>query len=116
MSDDTPQRPIQVGDEIGFHYDTMGPRWEVFKVDKITKSGRIKAGHFELNPDLTIRGAHGWRGPYEGVLMTDELRKEIIDERKRSVIVEKVSAVKWRLVSLEKLQRIDAILKEFEHE
>ena len=112
MKDDNPQRPIQVGDEIAFHYDGIRPRWEVFKVDKSTKSGRIKAGHFELNPDLTIRGAHQWRGPYEGVLMTDELRKEIIDERKRSVIVEKVSAVKWRLVSLAKLERIDVILQE----
>jgi hypothetical protein len=116
MSEDNQQRPIQVGDEIAFQYDGIRTRWEVFKVDKITKSGRIRAGHFELNPDLTIRGAHGWRGPDEGVLMTDELRKEIVDERRKNAIVEKVSAVKWRLLSLAKLQKIDAILKEFEHE
>ena len=46
--------------------------------------------------------------------MTPELQKEIIDERKKNAIIEKVSAVKWRLVSLRKLQKIDAILQEID--
>ena len=112
MSDDSTQRPIQVGDEIAFQYDGIRTRWEVYKIEKITKSGRIRAGYFYLNPDLTICGERGWRGPNEGVLMTEELRKEIADEHRKNEIVEMVSVVKWRLVSLAKLERIDAILQE----
>jgi len=112
MSNDTPQRPIQVGDEIAVRSDHFSRSWTVYKVEKVTKSGRIKAGRYEMNPDLSIRGRSGWGGPFRGVFVTPELRKEIVDERRKNAIVEKVSAVKWRLLSLAKLQKIDAILKE----
>jgi hypothetical protein len=112
MSDDTPQRPIQVGDEIGFRSNHFGRLWTVYKVDKVTKSGRIKAGHYEMNPDLTIRGRSGWGGPYKGVFVTSELRKVIVAERKKNAIIAKVSEVRWLNISLAKLERIDAILQE----
>jgi hypothetical protein len=115
MSDDNPQRPIQVGDEIAFRVGFGGTQ-VVYKVDKVTPSGRIKVGMYELNPDLTIRGRSGWGGPYKGVFVTPELRKVIVAERKKSAIVAKVSEVRWPNISLAKLEKIDAILKEFEHE
>jgi len=112
MSEDTPQRPIQVGDEIAFRSDSFGKLWRVYKVDKITPSGRIKAGHYEMNPDLSIRGRSGWSGPFKGVLVTDELRKVIVAERKKNAIIAKVSEVRWLNISLAKLEKIDAILRE----
>ena len=112
MSEDSQQRPIQVGDEIAFRSDYFGRLWTVYKVDKVTKSGRIKAGHYEMNPDLTIRGRSGWGGPYKGVFVTPELRKVIVAERRKNAIIAKVSEVRWLNVSLAKLERIDAILQE----
>jgi hypothetical protein len=112
MSEDKPQRPIQVGDEIAFLSDSFSRSWRIYKVDKITPSGRIKVGHYELNPDLTIRGRSGWSGPFSGVFVTPELRKKIIGEHKKNAIVTKVSAVRWLNISLAKLERIDAILQE----
>jgi len=112
MSDDKPQRLIQVGDEIAFRSDSFSRSWRVYKVDRITPSGRIKVGHYELNPDLTIRGRSGWSGPLSGVLVTPELRKKIIDERKKNAIIASVSEVQWLNISLAKLERIDAILQE----
>jgi hypothetical protein len=112
MSEDSQQRPIQVGDEIAFRSDYFGRLWTVYKVDKVTKSGRIKAGHYEMNPDLTIRGRSGWGGPYKGVFVTDELRKQIAAEQKQRVLANKISDVRWREIHLRKLQQIDAILQE----
>jgi hypothetical protein len=112
MSEDSQQRPIQVGDEIAFRSDHFSRSWTVYKVDKVTKSGRIKAGHYEMNPDLTIRGRSGWGGPFKGVFVTPELRKVIVAERKKNAIVAKVSEVRWLNISLAKLEKIDAILQE----
>ena len=108
MSDDKPQRPIQVGDEIGFR---RGRRWNVFKVEKITDSGRINVGHYVLNPDLSVRGVNGWSGPYQGVLLTDELRKEISEDQEYEAILYKIGGIGWREIQVGKLKRIYAILQ-----
>jgi hypothetical protein len=112
MSDDTPQMPIQVGDEIAFRSDHFSRSWTVYKVEKVTKSGRIKAGHYEMNSDLSIRGRSGWGGPFRGVFVTPELRKVIVAERRKNAIVARVSEVRWLNISLAKLEKIDAILQE----
>jgi hypothetical protein len=111
MKDDNPQRPIQVGDEIAFRVGFGGTQ-VVYKVDKVTPSGRIKVGMYELNPDLRVRGRHGFSGPYKGVFVTDELRKQIAAEQKQRVLANKISDVRWREIHLRKLQQIDAILQE----
>jgi hypothetical protein len=111
MSDDNPQRPIQVGDEIAFRVGFGGTQ-VVYKVDKITPSGRIKAGMYEMNPDLRIRGRHGFSGPYQGVLVTGELRDKLVAEQKQRTLARKIADVRWREVSMERLEKIDAILQE----
>ncbi len=108
--------PIKVGDEIAFKTDGFGSCWRVYEVEKITPSGRMKVGHYELNKDLTVRGRSGWGGPYRGHLMTDELREKIANERERHAIMRKVEDVRWRDVSLETLRKIDAVLNEEDSE
>jgi len=111
MSDDNTQRPIQVGDEIAFRVGFSGTQ-VVYKVEKVTPSGRIKAGMYELNPDLRVRGRHGFSGPYQGVLVTSELRDKLVAEQKQRALANKISDVRWREIPLAKLKRIEAILQE----
>lgn len=111
-----PQRAIKVGDEIAFRVGGLNRVWAVYEVNRVTPSGRIRAGKYELNPDLTVRGKSGWGGPYTGHLVTSELRREISNDREKLAIIEKLTVVLWREISLQKLQKIEAILQEIEPE
>jgi len=108
-------KPIQIGDEIAFSVG-FGRTETIYKVDRITPSGRIKAGIYEMNPDLKVRGRSGMGGPYRGVLVTDEMRKRIIAEQKRRQLAYKMSETRWREIPLARLEKIDAILQEAEQE
>ena len=99
---------LKVGDELAFAYQGTNTRWAIHRIDKITPSGRIKAGGFELNPDLSIRGNHGWRGPSEGEPVTDEIRQEMRRQQHGYI----VGAMKWRDLSNDQLSRIVAIIQE----
>ena len=99
---------LKVGDELAFAYGGTYERWVIHRIDKITPSGRIKAGGFELNPDLSIRGNHGWRGPSEGEPVTDEIRQEMRRQQHGYI----VGAMKWRDLSNDQLSRIVAIVQE----
>lgn len=68
-----------VGDKLAFSYSQR--KWEVGKITKITPSGRIVCGRFTLNPDLTIRGDKGYGGPYRGVPLTDEIKREYVRQK-----------------------------------
>ena len=70
-------RCYAVGDELAFRCGSHTHHWVIAKIEKITPSGRIKVGRWELNPDLTVRGRSGWHGPYEGQPVTGEILQEI---------------------------------------
>jgi hypothetical protein len=72
-----PSRCYAVGDELAFRCGSHTHYWVIAKIEKITPSGRIKVGRWELNPDLTVRGRSGWHGPYEGQPVTGEILQEI---------------------------------------
>lgn len=98
---------IKVGDELAFSCGYRG-NYEIHKVEKITPSGRIKVGWWELDPDLRVRGRHGYSGPYRGELVTQEIR----DAVKRQHYFQKVSLMKPENLTTSQLERIVAIIAE----
>lgn len=98
---------IKVGDELAFSCGLSGNH-EIHRVEKITPSGRIKAGRWELDPDLRVRGRKGYYGPYCGELVTPEIR----DAVRRQHYVQKVHAIKPENLTTSQLERIAAIIAE----
>lgn len=105
MSDDT---KLKVGDQLAFRSGSYPIRWHIYAIEKITPSGRIKAGHYEMNPDLTIRGRDNRWGPYKAEVMTDE----IASEAKKEKAVKIVESIKTGKLSDSQLFRIVDILRE----
>ena len=101
---------LKVGDELAFHFRAGSgcSRWEIRKIDKITPTGRIKIGGFELNPDLTVRGERGWNSPYCAEPVTDVIRKAV----KRQNNISLLSQTKFGSLSDDQLNRIVAIRME----
>jgi hypothetical protein len=100
---------VKVGDELAFR-GTYGRTWNIHRVTEITPTGRIKCGSvYTLNPNLTIRGARKW-GPYEGQLVTPEIRERVV----REDMLEAIDRQKLLIPTLttDQLLRIVAILEE----
>jgi hypothetical protein len=72
----TEGRAMKVGDKLILRHDRYA---EILTVERITKSGRIKAGGYELNADLTIRGAGRWK---QAEIATQEKLERIEAERR----------------------------------
>lgn len=98
---------IKVGDELAFQCG-YGRQWEIHCVEKITPSGRIKVGRWELDPDLRVRGRSGYGGPYEGEIPTPEIREAI----KRQYLTRRIERQKFGDLTTNQLERIYAILLE----
>ena len=65
---------LKVGDELAFvNSNTIS----IIPIERITATGRIKCGTYELNPDLSIRGRRQRWGPYRGEIVTDKHREEM---------------------------------------
>ena len=99
---------LKVGDRLAFRSGSYPVRWHIYAIEKITPSGRIKAGHYEMNPDLTIRGRDTRWGPYKAEVMTDK----IASEAKKEKAIELVESIKTSKLSDSQLFRIVDILRE----
>jgi len=98
---------IKVGDELAFCCG-YGNSYQIHPVEKITKTGRIKVGRWELDPNLRVRGRSGYGEPYEGEIPTPEIRDAI----KRQNLLYRVRAMKPDKLTTSQLERIAAILAE----
>jgi hypothetical protein len=108
MSMNEPPPEIKVGDDLAVDRNA-GQGVFIIKVEKVTPSGRIVAGPYTLNPDLTIRGADKW-GPYRARLATN---KDFDDYVRRNIackIERMVQKNAFRDMPLEKLKAIDEII------
>lgn len=97
---------IKVGDELAF-CGGYEQRWEIHRVEKITPTGRIRCGRYELNPDLTVRGWSSFT-PRSCEPVTDKIRERY----KRQELAYMLNDIDWTEVSMQKLERIAAILAE----
>lgn len=111
MNNTTPE--IKVGDTLAFRKN-YGRGWEIYPVEAITPSGRIKCGRFVLNPDLRIRGSKGNYnyGPYRAEIVTDKIREEHF----RDTAINEIIKFKLNELSTERLRGIVNILSEHEQE
>ena len=98
---------IKVGDELAFCCGFEN-RWEAYEVERITPSGRIKVGRWELNPDLTIRGKWPRYGPYCGEIPTPEIRDAI----RRQWLLHRVGMMEPDKLTTNQLERIYSFLLE----
>jgi hypothetical protein len=67
---------VKVGDKLILRHDRYA---EILTVERITKSGRIKAEGYEFNADLTIRGGGRWK---QAEIATQEKLDQVEAERK----------------------------------
>ena len=67
---------MTVGDKLILRHDRYA---EILTIERITKSGRIKAGGYEFNPDLTVRGQGRWK---QAEMATQEKLERIEAERR----------------------------------
>lgn len=98
---------IKVGDELAF-CENYGRHWSIYTVTKITPSGRIRCGGYELEPDLRVRGRPSHSSPYEAVIPTNRIR-ELATRRK---LLTGLRAVVWDNCTTDQLNRIMEILRE----
>ena len=99
---------VKVGDELAFR-GCYGREWSIFKVTGITPTGRIKCGHYTLDPNLRIRGPQKW-GPYEAKSVTPEIREA--SDRADMLEVLQRKARSMAALTTDQLRRIVAILDE----
>ena len=67
---------FKVGDKLILRHDRYS---EILTVERITKSGRIKAGGHEFNADLTKRGEGRWK---RAEIATQEKLDQVEAERR----------------------------------
>ena len=90
---------VNVGDELAFVW--RGRRYEIHKVEKVSKTGRITVRGFVLDPNLRIRGDFSWDHP-SICLATDEHREKAGHQR----AVEELKAIRWESLSLATLSEV----------
>ena len=101
-------KKLKVGDRLAFRSGHYPAQWYIYAIEKITPSGRIKAGPYEMNSDLSIRGRDNSWGPYKGEVMTNK----IADEAKKEKAIGLVNSIKVDKLSDSQLFRIVDILRE----
>ncbi len=101
---------IKVGDELAFKYGHgKNAYYNIYEVEKITPSGRIKCGHYTLDPDLRIRGNDRfYSAPHRAELVTQEIRDAVY----RQHLLQKVHAIKPENLTTSQLERIASIIAE----
>lgn len=78
------ENKYKVGDELAFRCGSNSSRrWEIHKIEKITPSGRMRCGRWELNPDLTLRSRYDYSCPHKAEPVTSAIRKGI--QREKSI-------------------------------
>lgn len=98
---------VRIGDELAFRLNFSG-EYRIYKVERVTPSGRIKCGPYELNADLTIRGerGRGYWGPYRGEPVTEEIREGV----QRSNLLARVRNANWSKLDTASLGLVVSIL------
>ncbi len=96
---------LKVGDLLAFNVGMGSGEFRVYPIDKITPSGRIKCGNYELNQNLTIRGEHRW-GPYRGEIVTEA----IMVKYRRQENIKTIIAINFKRMSNESLDNIVDII------
>jgi hypothetical protein len=79
---------VKIGDKLILRHDRYA---EILEVDSITKTGRIRAGGYEFNKDLSKRG----RGYGQAEVATQEKLDEIAEERKVARARSSLRGVVW---------------------
>lgn len=97
---------LKVGDKLAF-YSGRSDGYTLHSINKITPTGRIKCAGFELNPDLTIRGADAW-STLSVYVPTEEIMRKI----KRDRIVGRLKKISWSAMPDDVLERVNNILLE----
>jgi len=107
MNDETTP-VVKVGDKLAFREGFAG-MVRLYKVTKITPSGRIVCGRYTLNPNLTIRGIQS-RHTYtwKGEIVTDKILAEV----RRQDNLRYLEDVKWKALTDEQLEKVVAVLPE----
>jgi len=70
---------VQVGDELAFQ-GGFG-RWYVYKVSKITPTGRVLCGPYMLNADLSVRGQPSRSCPRYGQKINKEVSDALLQQQ-----------------------------------
>lgn len=96
----------QVGDELACNIGNPG-RWVICRIEKITPSGRIHCGQYVLNPDLTVRGSHGWSAPHAAQPVTPEIRAEVLRRKRISFLNDQ----HWAEMSDDVLESVIGLIK-----
>jgi hypothetical protein len=108
--------PIKAGDKLVrtvVNTWTRIARREVLIVDRVTKTGCVKVGPYELNADLTPRGLHGEvfvrfeRCTHE---LEAEVQRENAERAEWRSLQMRIDEVRWCEVPLEKLRQVAAIV------
>ena len=98
----------KVGDELAIRGGgwSTGSEWNIYKITKISPTGRITLGdsRYILEPSLRIRGRSSYSGPYEAEEVTDEIRESVL-----KYIIKKT--IDFDKLSLRQLEAIVAIIK-----
>lgn len=104
---------VKVGDELAFRLGFSG-ECRIYKVEKVTPSGRIKCGPYELNADLSVRGqkGRGYWGPYHAEPVTAEMRESV----ERSDLLARVQHANWSSLDTVSLGLVVSILNMEERE
>jgi hypothetical protein len=79
---------MKIGDKLILRHSRYA---EILEVDSITKTGRIRAGGYEFNKDLSKRG----RGYGQAEVATQEKLDEIAQERKVAKARSSLQGVVW---------------------
>jgi hypothetical protein len=110
--------PIKAGDKLvmttRYGFDGLLQR-KVVVVDRVTPSGIVKIGEFQLNADLSWRGRKNeFSRDVAFQRCTPEMEIEIARENtergERNKLLGRIEAVRWRDITLEKLRQVAAIV------
>jgi hypothetical protein len=103
----------QVGDKLAFLSGGFSSYWAIHQITKITNSGRITCGPYQLNPDLTVRRKRErWSSvPYRGEPVTQKILDEERDRLDRAKALRVIEACKLRSLEVSVLVKIAAIIR-----
>ena len=110
--------PIKAGDKL---VRTLVNTWtriarrDVLIVGRVTKTGRVKVGPFELNANLTLRGLHGGFVRFERCTpeLESEVQRENAERAERMKLHIQIDEVRWGDVPLEQLRQVMAIVGQY---
>jgi hypothetical protein len=105
------EHEYKVGDELAFYHYAGSGRWDIHRITKITPSGRVRCGYYDLNPDLSVRGRNGWSSPNRGEPVTDEIRG-IVKRQDLIARAKYLARFDWERLTDGQLEAILAIVKE----